>query len=76
MLSARKHKKRLYKRLLDHDVCYHWYTPNVYYTVTDISTVILPDNGEHPRHSAVFGMWSDVKEDSVVIQQKLRSDWN
>jgi ligand-binding sensor domain-containing protein len=31
---------------------------------------------QQPGHSAVFGLWRDRPEDSVALQQALRSEWN
>lgn len=33
------------------------------------------EEGKSPRHKA-FGMWSDIKQDSVELQKELRSDWD
>lgn len=33
------------------------------------------EGGKSPRQKA-FGMWSDIKQDSVELQKELRSDWD
>lgn len=31
---------------------------------------------QQPGHSAVFGLWRDRPEDSVALQQALRTEWS